>query len=81
MIENHFLYDFFGSSGPLSKIIEQYQIRQDQINMAQAVNETIASNSSLIVEAGTGIGKTFAYLVPALANGKKVSRCQKFQLQ
>ena len=72
MIENHFLHDFFGSNGPLSKIIEQYQIRQDQINMAQAVNETIASNSSLIVEAGTGIGKTFAYLVPALANGKKV---------
>jgi len=72
MTKNNFLQNFFGSTGPLSEVLDQYQIRDDQVNMALAVNEAIQTNSSLIVEAGTGIGKTFAYLVPALSNGKKV---------
>ena len=72
MTKNNFLQNFFGSTGPLSEVLSQYQIREDQVNMALAVNEAIQTNSSLIVEAGTDIGKTFAYLVPALSNGKKV---------
>ncbi|WP_411014369.1 DEAD/DEAH box helicase, partial [Salmonella sp. ZJHZ21_0002] len=44
---------------------------QAQIDMAQAVVKAIAGESQLVVEAGTGTGKTFAYLVPALLSGKK----------
>jgi len=40
--------------------------------MAQAVEETLASGGALVVEAGTGIGKTLAYLVPALLSGERV---------
>tara|TARA_B100000902_G_scaffold106420_1_gene108303 strand:- start:696 stop:2630 length:1935 start_codon:yes stop_codon:yes gene_type:complete len=64
--------EFFKNSGPLSEIIDNFHEREDQINMAKIVNKTIEEKDSLIVEAGTGIGKTFSYLVPALMNGGKV---------
>jgi ATP-dependent DNA helicase DinG len=50
----------------------QYQAREGQQQMAAAIAHVISLSSSLVVEAGTGVGKTFAYLVPALLSGKRV---------
>ncbi|EGQ8518845.1 DEAD/DEAH box helicase [Vibrio parahaemolyticus] len=62
----------FSSDGALGKAIPGFQARQPQIDMAEAVSSAIKEQSQLVVEAGTGTGKTFAYLVPALLSGKKV---------
>jgi ATP-dependent DNA helicase DinG len=64
--------DFFAQSGPLSEIISGYNVRQSQVELSEAVAQAIADKSTLIAEAGTGTGKTFAYLVPALLSKKKV---------
>ncbi|EPF2930185.1 ATP-dependent DNA helicase [Vibrio navarrensis] len=61
----------FSSKGALGKAIPGFQARQPQIDMAEAVSQAIQDKSQLVVEAGTGTGKTFAYLVPALLSGKK----------
>lgn len=66
------LDSFFSADGILSRYIPGYRARSQQLEMAQAIAETIASNSVLVAEAGTGTGKTFAYLVPALLAGGKV---------
>lgn len=62
----------FNSEGVLAKNIKGFVPRQAQTEMAERVNHAIESNESLVVEAGTGTGKTFAYLAPALLSGKKV---------
>lgn len=62
---------FFGTDGELSKIIQGYQPRTAQIEMAAAIADSIAKQQDFIAEAGTGTGKTFAYLVPAILSGKK----------
>ena len=62
----------FSEHGPLAAAIGDFRARPFQLEMAQAVGETIAENTALIAEAGTGTGKTFAYLVPALMSGGKV---------
>lgn len=62
----------FAIDGALAGVIPGFNPRQAQIDMAQAVQKAIASKSTLIVEAGTGTGKTFAYLLPALIARKKV---------
>ncbi|MFN9709569.1 MAG: ATP-dependent DNA helicase [Burkholderiales bacterium] len=63
----------FSESGPLAQSgAENYQWRRSQVEMAEAVAQTIHDQSSLVVEAGTGVGKTFAYLVPLLLSGTKV---------
>src|SRR5207344_1286742 len=62
----------FAETGPLAHAIPGYKLRQQQVEMANAVAEAIDSRSLLIAEAGTGTGKTFAYLVPALLSGGKV---------
>jgi len=62
----------FADSGPLADAIPAYKKRAQQIEMATAVAQAIESRGALIVEAGTGTGKTFAYLVPALLSGGKV---------
>lgn len=62
----------FSSQGALSNAIQGYQPRQAQIDMALSVEQAIEMQSSLVVEAGTGTGKTFAYLIPALLSDKKV---------
>ena len=72
MKKNLIIENFFKDSGPLSEIISNFHEREDQVEMAKIVNEVIEEKKSLIVEAGTGIGKTFSYLVPALINGGKV---------
>jgi ATP-dependent DNA helicase DinG len=66
------LSQFFSDSGPLSRLIPGYRLRPQQLEMAQAVARAIEARSVLIAEAGTGTGKTFAYLAPALARGGKV---------
>lgn len=62
----------FSQHGALSKVIPGFQGRQAQVDMALAVESAIKNESQLVVEAGTGTGKTFAYLIPALLSGKKV---------
>ena len=63
---------FFSSDGALALAVPDYRIRTQQLEMAQAIAGTIAANAVLVAEAGTGTGKTFAYLVPALLVGGKV---------
>ncbi|GHE78516.1 ATP-dependent DNA helicase [Thalassotalea profundi] len=62
----------FSQSGILAKVLTGYSPRQAQIDMALEVERVIDEKSSLIVEAGTGTGKTFAYLIPSLLSEKKV---------
>ncbi|MBB3210918.1 ATP-dependent DNA helicase DinG [Herbaspirillum sp. Sphag1AN] len=62
----------FGAGGPLGGQVGSYRPRHSQIEMAKAIADAIASQRTLIAEAGTGTGKTFAYLVPALLWGGKV---------
>ncbi|MBI1889063.1 MAG: ATP-dependent DNA helicase [Burkholderiales bacterium] len=62
----------FGQEGPLSEAVEGFRPRQSQTDMAKAVATSIAHQQVLVAEAGTGTGKTFAYLVPALLWGGKV---------
>ena len=62
----------FAETGPLARAISGYKVRPQQLEMAQAISEAIDSRGLLIAEAGTGTGKTFAYLVPALLSGGKV---------
>ncbi|MDB4096501.1 ATP-dependent DNA helicase [Methylophilaceae bacterium] len=64
--------DFFSVNGPLNDCLEDYQLRTQQVEMAKSIIGTIEDKSSLVVEAGTGVGKTFAYLYPALLKGGKV---------
>ena len=62
----------FAPDGALSAHIENFRARPQQVELAQAIAEAINANGQLIAEAGTGTGKTFAYLVPALLAGGKV---------
>ncbi|MFQ3207888.1 MAG: ATP-dependent DNA helicase DinG, partial [Glaciecola sp.] len=62
---------FFSNPGPLAEVISGFTPREAQTTMAKAVATTIKERGSLIVEAGTGTGKTFAYLAPALLSKKK----------
>ncbi len=62
----------FDAGGPLGQAVPGFRPRQSQTDMAKAIAEAIAQQGSLIAEAGTGTGKTFAYLVPALLWGGKV---------
>lgn len=62
----------FDLGGPLSRSDAAYVPREAQLRMSQAVAQAIARRETLVVEAGTGVGKTFAYLVPALLSGGRV---------
>lgn len=62
----------FAEGGLLSNHVEGYSARTQQIEMAEKVSEALANNEVLIAEAGTGTGKTFAYLAPAMLSGQKV---------
>jgi ATP-dependent DNA helicase DinG len=66
------LIQLFSSQGPLAQAVAGYSERAEQLQMAQAIEAAIRDNKQLIAEAGTGTGKTFAYLVPALLSGGKV---------
>lgn len=64
--------DVLGPGSPLARRLEGYEHREGQLAMARAVHDALANDGHLFVEAGTGTGKTFAYLVPAVLSGKKV---------
>ncbi len=66
------LYNFFAPGGVLSKTHPAYEFRRGQLQMAQAVEQALAEKRHLIVEAGTGTGKTLAYLLPVIRSGKRV---------
>jgi len=61
----------FGKGGPLARTIKNFEQRPDQAQMARLVWEAIQTKRHLIVEAGTGIGKSLAYLIPVIASRKK----------
>jgi len=62
----------FADGGLLSRHIDGYSPRQQQLEMAETIQATLANSALLIAEAGTGTGKTFAYLAPAILSGQKV---------
>src|SRR5688572_2468127 len=62
----------FADDGPLARAVEGYRSRAQQVEFAQAVLQAIEGKGVLVAEAGTGTGKTFAYLVPALLAGGRV---------
>ena len=62
----------FAAGGALSRAAEHFQPRPGQTEMALAVAQAIEEGGALVVEAGTGVGKTFSYLVPALLSGERV---------
>lgn len=64
--------EVFAQGGVLSHAAEQFRERDGQTQMALAVARTIERGGVLVVEAGTGVGKTFSYLVPALLSGERV---------
>ena len=64
--------ELLGPDGPFAREVSNFTPRDCQQQMAEAVEEAIADLQVLIAEAGTGTGKTFAYLVPALQSGKRV---------
>ncbi|MEP6898612.1 MAG: ATP-dependent DNA helicase [Rhodanobacter sp.] len=64
--------ELLGADGPFARELPNFAPREAQQEMARAVQQAIASRDSLIAEAGTGTGKTFAYLVPALLSGERV---------
>jgi ATP-dependent DNA helicase DinG len=66
------LYQFFAPGGVLAKSHPAYEFRRGQLQMAQAVEEALEEKRHLIVEAGTGTGKTLAYLLPVIRSGKRV---------
>lgn len=66
------MIDDFSENGLLATAIDGFVAREPQRRMANKVTEAINAQHSLVVEAGTGTGKTFAYLVPALRSDKKV---------
>src|SRR5690554_4319256 len=66
------LSDIFASDGPLAQAVPDYRPRQAQLELAQAIEDALLHHTTLIAEAGTGTGKTWAYLVPAFLSGGKV---------
>ncbi|MCU0869187.1 MAG: ATP-dependent DNA helicase [Burkholderiales bacterium] len=62
----------FAPDGPLARAIDGFRARPQQVEMAHAVAQAMQARATLVAEAGTGTGKTFAYLVPALLAGGKV---------
>ena len=70
--EAHRSTRLLGAEGPVAAALDGFAPRETQIRMAEAVEDTLNSGGTLVAEAGTGIGKTLAYLVPALLGGERV---------
>ena len=66
------LYQFFGPGGLLARTHPAYEFRRGQLQMAEAVEQALQDRRHLIVEAGTGTGKTLAYLLPVIRSGKRI---------
>src|SRR4051812_12342028 len=65
-----------GSGGAIARLLPGYEVRPQQLEMADAVAKAIAEKGHLLVEAGTGTGKSFAYLVPAILAALKDPECK-----
>lgn len=68
----HNVIDIFSDAGPLSRCMDDYTVRIEQQELSGLIAAAIDNHESLVCEAGTGTGKTFAYLVPAILSGKKI---------
>jgi ATP-dependent DNA helicase DinG len=66
------IFDIFSAQGVLRRNLASYEFREGQLDMALAVERALSEERTLLCEAGTGTGKTLAYLVPAILSGKKV---------
>src|SRR6516225_5243643 len=66
------LHEFFAPGGILARSPLPYEYRPGQLEMAKSVERALGERRHLIVEAGTGTGKTLAYLLPALRSGRRV---------
>lgn len=71
-MESEDIAKLLGEDGPFAEALPGFAPRQEQLDLAIEVQNTISSGSTLVAEAGTGIGKTLAYLVPALLSGERV---------
>lgn len=71
MLSRTDIHKIFAEDGLLAKTLPYYEYRQGQIEMSEAVAEAFRRHQHLIVEAGTGVGKTLAYLIPAMLSGVK----------
>lgn len=65
-------FEILGSTGPFAAKIKSFKPRSQQQEMAVKIEQIISCNSTLVAESGTGTGKTYAYLVPAITSGRKV---------
>ena len=63
--------DLLGAEGPFVEALDGFMPRAGQQALSAAIENNLQKNQTLVAEAGTGIGKTFAYLVPVLSSGKK----------
>src|SRR5579862_3716 len=66
------MVDVFGPGGALARALPGYEARAEQSALAEAVEHALAVGEHLVAEAGTGVGKSLAYLVPALLSGQRV---------
>ena len=66
------LKNFLGKEGELSRVVPDFVSRPVQIQMAETISDAISEGRNALLEAGTGTGKTYAYLVPLIESGKKV---------
>ena len=68
----NFFDHFFDEKGPLASHLTNYQKRDGQVQMAQFIDESISLKKTVVIEAGTGIGKTLGYLLPLVRQNKKI---------
>ncbi|HET7396080.1 MAG TPA: DEAD/DEAH box helicase, partial [Gammaproteobacteria bacterium] len=64
--------DLLGAAGPFADKLPGFSVREQQQELAAKIAEALDNHEVLVAEAGTGTGKTFAYLVPALMSGKRI---------
>ena len=68
----NFFDHFFDEKGPLASHLTNYQKRDGQVQMAQFIDESVTLKKTVVIEAGTGIGKTLGYLLPLVRQNKKI---------
>ena len=68
----NFFDHFFDEKGPLASHLSNYQKRDGQVQMAQFIDESVTLKKTVVIEAGTGIGKTLGYLLPLVRQNKKI---------
>ena len=71
---NPCIADILAPGGLVSQKLDSYEERPEQLEMSEAVHDAFRDNQHLIVEAGTGVGKSFAYLAPAILSAVKDTR-------